>query len=392
MISGAGEQGPLPEEDLDDLYENAPCGYLSIRPDGRIFKVNATLADWSGFRQSEIVGKRLFDLLTVGSRIFYETHHAPLLAFQGYFEEASLDFKTAQGDKLPVFANAAERRDADGNLLFTRLTIFKAAERRRYERELIEAREAAEAARQRSEALEAVTQQLLKVERDTSQLREQFIAVMGHDLRNPLASITAGTRLLLIEPQSERRKRLILMVQGSVARMSALIDNVLDLARGRLGGGLTIALSEVALGPVLQQVIDELRVGVPDHEIRTELSLSAAVTCDHARIAQMVSNLVGNALTHGASNQPVRVHASTDTDELVIWVANGGKPIPPAAMERLFQPFFRGEVKASQQGLGLGLYIVSEIARAHGGTLTVESSEEETRFTFRMRRTPAPQG
>jgi sigma-B regulation protein RsbU (phosphoserine phosphatase) len=180
------------------------------------------------------------------------------------------------------------------------------------------------------------------------------------------------------------------MVQGSIGRMSALIDNVLDLARGRLGGGLSVALREVNLEPVLQHVVDELRIGLPDQEIQADFALATPVNCDPARIAQMVSNLISNALTHGASNQPVRAFARAQGDELVIWVANGGRPIPPAALERLFQPFFRGEVKASQHGLGLGLYIASEIARAHDGILTAESSEEETRFTFRLTRNAAP--
>jgi sigma-B regulation protein RsbU (phosphoserine phosphatase) len=98
----------------------------------------------------------------------------------------------------------------------------------------------------------------------------------------------------------------------------------------------------------------------------------------------MVSNLVANALTHGSSTEPVRVHADDGENALVIWVANGGPAIPGVAIEKLFQPFFRGEVRASQQGLGLGLHIASEIAKAHEGTLTVESSDSETRFTFRM--------
>ena len=246
-------------------------------------------------------------------------------------------------------------------------------------------RAAAEAASSQSRALEAVTKDLLDIERETSKLRDQFIAVLGHDLRNPLASISGGARLLLKDPQSARGKRLIDMMQGSVIRMAALIDNVLDFARGHIGGGIALALrSDVLLEPVLQQVVSELRIGVPDHEIQTEFALTKPVDCDPSRIGQLVSNLVGNALTHGANDQPVRMHGTVDSAELVIWVANGGAPIPPRAMERLFQPFFRGEVRASQQGLGLGLHIASEIAKAHGGTLTVDSSEAETRFTFRM--------
>ena len=98
----------------------------------------------------------------------------------------------------------------------------------------------------------------------------------------------------------------------------------------------------------------------------------------------MVSNLLANGLTHGAPDEPVRIQAATTRGELEVSVANGGKPIPPATMERLFQPFFRGEVRPGQQGLGLGLHIASEIAKSHGGAIEVVSTPEETRFTFRM--------
>ena len=119
-------------------------------------------------------------------------------------------------------------------------------------------------------------------------------------------------------------------------------------------------------------------------EIRTDFALKGPVDCDPFRVGQMISNLLGNALTHGAADEPVRIHAGITDGHLEIWVANGGKPIPPATMERLFQPFFRGEVRPSQQGLGLGLHIASEIASAHGGMLSVVSNGQETRFTFRM--------
>lgn len=98
----------------------------------------------------------------------------------------------------------------------------------------------------------------------------------------------------------------------------------------------------------------------------------------------MLSNLVGNALTHGASNKPVVVHAKTREKSFELWVANAGQPIPKAAMEKLFEPFFRGNAHADRQGLGLGLYIASQIAKAHGGELYVGSTAEETRFTFTM--------
>ncbi|MBY3039924.1 PAS domain-containing sensor histidine kinase [Rhizobium laguerreae] len=367
----------MPAEDLEDLYENAPCGYLSLQPDGSIVKVNRTLSTWIGIPAEQLLGKRLHDLLNTSGRIFYETHFAPLLRMQGFFNEVALDLVTVDGKKLPVLANAMERRAEDGALLFTRVTMFQAAERRRYERELVEARAAADAAG-------ATIKAKLAFEQQTAELREEFIAVLGHDLRNPLASISAAARILRKEKQTDRAIKVLDLMQGSVVRMSALIDNVLDFARGRLGGGITLERRSEHLEPLLRQVIEELRFSHLDRAIEVTIEFDGPINCDSGRIGQLVSNLLGNALTHGAPDEPVRLSAATVDGKLELWIANGGAPISSEAMTGLFQPFFKGEAGTSQRGLGLGLHIASEIARAHGGTITVSSDDKETRFTFVM--------
>src|SRR5215217_6401964 len=163
-----------PVEDLEDLYETAPCGYVSVLPNGAIVKANRTIADWLGWQPDELVKKSLHDILSIGGRIAVETHLAPLLRMQGHVHETAIDLLTSDGEKIPTIANAAEKRASDGRHVFTRLTLFKAVDRRTYERSLIEARIKAE-----TEA---------KIEREAAVLREQFIAVLGHDLRNPVAA------------------------------------------------------------------------------------------------------------------------------------------------------------------------------------------------------------
>jgi len=229
----------------------------------------------------------------------------------------------------------------------------------------------------------AVAEASLLDARNASELREQFIAVLGHDLRNPLASIGAGTELLQRTPLDNKARTIIGMMEKSVMRMSALINDVLDLARGRLGGGLTLARAPLPLEPVLKQVIAELQSTHQERAIAAEFDITQPVVADRLRIGQLFSNLLGNALTYGAAGEPVRVKATTN-GRFELLVCNQGTPIPPAAMERLFQPFERGMVRPHQQGLGLGLYIASEIARAHGGTIDVTSSADETCFTFSM--------
>jgi signal transduction histidine kinase len=236
-------------------------------------------------------------------------------------------------------------------------------------------------AQERLEASEAA----LLDERHRAELREQFIAVLGHDMLNPLAAINAGGKLLQSEPLSDRAVSIVNLMQNSVARMAGLIDNVLDFARGRLGGGLELDRKAAEpLGPVLDQVVAELRAAWPDRVIETRFALRHAVACDRHRMAQLFSNLLANALTHGAADGPIRVHAFTDEDMFELSVANSGNPIPPATLERLFQPFFRASMRQGRQGLGLGLYIAAEIARGHDGVLDVTSTSIETRFTFRM--------
>ncbi len=218
-----------------------------------------------------------------------------------------------------------------------------------------------------------------------AELREQFIAVLGHDLRNPLGAISSGVTLLEKTPLNERGASLVAMMQKCTGRMAELIENVLDFARGRLGAGISLDVrKDTRLEPVLHQVISELRTSWPDRIISVDYDLGYPVDCDGSRIAQLFSNLLGNALTYGAPDQPVRVRAKSDAGLFELSVANGGQPISDAAMGRLFQPFVRGDGQAMSQGLGLGLYIASEIARAHGGELSATSTPEETRFTLKI--------
>src|SRR3984957_12135959 len=267
-------------DEYKDLFDNAPCGYLTMGPDGRITKVNATLTAWTGLEADKFIGRRLHQFLNMAGRIYYETHIAPLLRMQGFFNEFALDFETAAGERLPVIANAAERRDADGGLLFTAIVIIKATDRRRYERQLVDAR--------------SELQKGLATERETAELREQFIAVLGHDLRNPLAAISAGARILqrsgVLKEQKELR--VLDMINSTVTRMSDLIENVLDFARGRLGGGITFSRdANRPLEPVLEQVVDELRTASPGRLIETTIAITQPINCDRTRIGQLASNL-----------------------------------------------------------------------------------------------------
>jgi sigma-B regulation protein RsbU (phosphoserine phosphatase) len=174
-------------------------------------------------------------------------------------------------------------------------------------------------------------------------------------------------------------------MEGSIVRASTLIDNVMDFARARLGSGIGVVPdTNTRVAPVIEHAVAELRSIARDRTIEARIDPDLDVEADHGRIGQLVSNLVGNALTHGAIDQPVRLTATTRGGMFELSVANGGEPISADALKHLFQPFFRGSVRPSQQGLGLGLHIAAEIAKAHAGTIAVASDEVETRFTFTM--------
>lgn len=356
--------------DAAALYEHAPCGHLVLTLDGRVVSANATLTAWLRRNPGSLAGARFRDLLTLPGRILYETNLAPVVRLQGAVEEVALDLATAKGPSMPVIASASELRNEAGDPVGVHMVLMRAQARKRYESEL----------RQR----ETTASSDLAAVQETAMLREQFIAVLGHDLRNPLASLLGAARLLRREVLSDKAGRVLDMMEGSVDRMAGLIDDVMDFARGQLGGGIVLDLREQALEPVLRQVIGEFETARPEATIVCDFDLPSPVGFDANRLGQLVSNLLGNAFTHGDPKQPVRVSASLRSERLELTVANSGNPIPEAAKARLFQPFFRGEVRPSQQGLGLGLHIASEIARAHHGTLVATSSADETRFTFEM--------
>ncbi|HXS73760.1 MAG TPA: GAF domain-containing sensor histidine kinase [Rhodanobacteraceae bacterium] len=219
----------------------------------------------------------------------------------------------------------------------------------------------------------------------TAKLRDQFIAILGHDLRCPVQAIRMSGEVLRNRLPDGREHRMAEDILLSCDRIAELISNVLDFARGQLGGGIPVTLQPApGLSARLQHVVKEIERAQPGHRIETTMAIQHEVVCDQERVAQLLSNLVSNAVRHGAEDRPVRISVRSGIGLFEIIVENFGKPIPPAMMRRLFQPFTRGEEPNSKAGLGLGLYIAAEIAKAHHGWLTASSDQEITRFAFRM--------
>jgi hypothetical protein len=226
----------------------------------------------------------------------------------------------------------------------------------------------------------------LRDERAANELREQFMAILGHDLRNPLQAVYAGGELLQRKLADPALRDLAGRIKASAMRMSRLIDDVLDFARGRLGDGIGVHMRETDdLNSGLLAVVKELQAGQPDRQILSNISVTRTVRCDPGRIQQVASNLIGNALKHGRPNGPVKVAASANDEDLVLEVWNEGEPIPADSIGKIFEPFWRQTTSRDRQGLGLGLHICAQIVRAHHGTITVKSTKQDgTLFTARL--------
>jgi signal transduction histidine kinase len=220
-----------------------------------------------------------------------------------------------------------------------------------------------------------------------AQSREMVVGILSHDLRSPLQAIQLSTELSLHMGQlNERQTMLSKKVLECTQRMSALINDLLDVTRARFGAGLPVVRAMMNMGVVAEQVVDEVRVVHPHRTV--DLSVSGALIgeWDKARIGQIFSNLLNNAMQYGSRSAPVRVGLKGDTKAVTITVWNDGVPIPPTKIKMIFDPLTRVATDQSDVptsgNLGLGLYITKEVVLAHGGTIQVTSSETDgTMFT-----------
>lgn len=299
----------------------------------------------------------------------FSTHHTPrIYGLESYvsvpiFTEGNRFFGT-------LCAIDSEPRDLDEGSIVASLQLFA----RLIETHLVLEDRAHDAER----ALEA--------EVETGQLRERFLAVVGHDLRSPLQGAKIATEMLGEMQATDRGNRLVRNLSQSIERMSSLTNDIMDLARGRLAGGMVLSLeARPDLYSVIEDAIEEVRQGHPDCRIVVDGTACGTTRFDEKRMRQLLGNLLGNAVAHGDLREPVHVRCRTEGEFVDVEVANVGSPIPPDVLPLLFEPFVRPTSHAPRPGLGLGLYIASEIAKGHAALLTVTSTEAEgTVFALRM--------
>jgi signal transduction histidine kinase len=227
----------------------------------------------------------------------------------------------------------------------------------------------------------------LQVRTETLRLNEMFSAVLGHDLRSPLQAVTSAAHVIERVAQEPIAQQAATQILNSSRRMTRMIADLLDLSRARLSGGIPVAPQPGDLRPIVERVVEEQQRIHPSRVIQVHVSGDTRAECDPDRIAQALSNLVGNALQHGTPGTPVVVDVAEVPHGVRVTVSNDGT-IDQGVMQYVFDPFRAGAERASSsEGLGLGLYIAQQIVCAHGGEITVDVVEaRQTAFRIHLPR------
>jgi sigma-B regulation protein RsbU (phosphoserine phosphatase) len=365
------EAGALPGPQA--LYDDAPCGLLVADAGGRLVRVNRTICRWLNHPAEALLAMRFHDVLTAGGRIFYQTHLGPLLRMQGSVAEVKLEFRTAGGESLPMMVNLCE--GAGGGSPVVHIAAFAATDRHRYERELLaERRRAEDLAAQYAQAQGELAAARAQAE-DRAVFAEQMVGIVSHDLRNPMSVIGMSSVVLGAGHLTAPQREVVARIDRSVKRAERLIADLLDFTQARLGSGIAVKREPTDVHRAVGECVAELAAAFPERAIVHERVGPGACDADAERIVQAVGNLVANAVHYGDPESPVTVRTEGRAHEVAISVHNAGPAIPPAIREGLFEPMIRGSVTGTgPRGVGLGLYIVREIAKAHGGTVQVQSS------------------
>jgi len=380
------DQPLLPDNQM--LFDEAPCGLVVTKEDGTILRSNQTFSHSIGLDAQALIGRRFQDLLTMGGRIFHQTHWSPLMQMQGSVAEVKLDLVHHDKHIVTMLLNGVRREHASG--AFYELALFGTKDRDKYERELLNARKVAEDLLREKTAAESALRQAqaeLKSAYEEAQLRasfaEQMVAIVSHDLKNPLTAIKMASGILAREERTTRESKMLGHISQSVNRAERMIADLLDLALARVGQGITLSPSTVDLHAFVGASVDELRMTFPEATLVHQTVGTGNAWLDADRVQQIIGNLVANSVAYGDLQQPITITSRVEQDHAVVSVKNQGPVIPDSLMDVLFEPMIRGaKTGTDSRSVGLGLFIVREIVRAHNGVVSVNSTPESgTTFT-----------
>lgn len=334
---------------------------LVLDADFRITLVNENQERISGTRREESLGRILWETWPLAanpqSRYWAEYHRAMRERVPAHFEEYY--------PPMDLWTDVSVYPTQDGGIA----VFFRDISERKRQEE-----------RARAE------------ERQRSEFEQQLIGIVSHDLRNPITAISLGVSLLLRrEGLDERLLKTLVRIHSSAERAIRMVRDLLDFTQARLGGGIVLHRESMELHPLLQLVVEEIHMSHPDRQVRLELEGDGLGTWDSDRVAQLITNLVTNALKYSPAGSLVTVRTRGEPEAVVLDVHNEGEPIAPQVLTHLFEPMRRGaQSDRGARSIGLGLFIVHHVVQAHGGTIDVRSSAPEgTTFRVRLPRVPS---
>jgi PAS domain S-box-containing protein len=386
------ETSELREERFRLLIESVQdYAIFLLDPEGRVSSWNTGAERIKGYRVEEIIGQHF-------SRFYPEEdvragkceRELEIAGKEGRFEDEGWRVRK---DGSRFWANVVISRMVNraGKLIGFAKVTRDLTQRRALEEERL-ARAMAEAHSTRLAYEGERLERALADQKSADELRDQLLGVVGHDLRSPLSSIAMASALMLKKGNlQEAEAKTVARIARSADRMSKIISQLLDFTRSRLGGGIPIDLRPIDFAEVCAEVIAEYETVHPNCVLRFQSDLDTKGVWDPAKLAQVVGNLVGNAIQHGKSHGSIDVALRSEGDAVCLMVHNEGEPIRADVLPSIFDPFRRGTTSTTRktEGLGLGLFIVREMVRAHAGEIRVQSSEGEgTTFIVKLPRKP----
>jgi PAS domain S-box-containing protein len=368
------------EESADELYEHAPCGYLSTTPDGVIVRVNQTFLAWTGHSREAIVGRLRFqDLLTLPGQIFHDTHFGPLLQMQGFVREVAFDITRRERPPLPALVNAVQRRDRRGKPALVRITVFDATDRRQYESELLLARRKAEQATDTERAARELAEQ-------ANRAKDEFLAMVSHELRTPLNAILGWAQLLRQQFAEEQElSEGLAIIERNTRVQVQLVEDLLDMGR-IVSGKLRLDVQHVELASVIQSALETARPAAEAKGVvlKQVLDPGVVVSGDPGRLQQVFWNLFSNAVKFTPKGGSVRVVMQRINSHVEVSVADNGQGMSREFITHAFERFRQSDAAGMRKtkGLGLGLSIVKQLIEMHGGSVRATSEGEGRGSTF----------
>jgi signal transduction histidine kinase len=371
---------------VDQILDEAPCGFLSFTDDSRIVFANATLCTRLGYSPDVLDQQPVEKILAVGSRIFYQTHFFPLVKLHGRAQEIFIILRGNEGEDVGMLCNAV-RHQRNGTSV-TDCVFMEVRERQKFEDALLQARQLAE---RTSAALEVRTkeaehaQSLLREQRvvadEANHAKSNFLAVMSHELRTPLNAIGGYVQLLEMGvhgPISEPQREALGRIDRSQRHLLRLINDVLNLSRIE-AGRVDYVVEPVSLSEVVLSVTPmiEPQIASKSLTLETEVDPKIRARADREKLQQILLNLLTNAIKFTAKGGKVRVESGESVgDRTFVSVSDTGVGIPEEMIERIFEPFVQVDASKSRsaEGTGLGLAISRDLARGMGGDLSARST------------------